>query len=165
MAPTEDKTQPRRTDSNLVNHARRELRIIGEDPETARGIVRVVRAFADMGHSGSSAHHCAALLDRLLRFQPLTDLTDDPDEWIDRHAEGLTPTPLWQSERNSEAFSTDGGKTYTLLSEQEAAGDIATTPLHHSKSKARLDATRSAEERMGDVFHGLRDAFSPQDGA
>ncbi|MCX4571598.1 hypothetical protein OOK48_35345 [Streptomyces viridodiastaticus] len=169
MAPTEDTPQPRRTDSNLVDHARRELRIIGEDPETARGIVRVVRAFADMGHSGTSAHHCAALLDKLLRFQPLTDLTDDPDEWIDRHAEGMTPTPLWQSKRNSEAFSTDGGKTYTLLSEQEAAGDIATTPLHRSKQMARVAAEEAAKERLkgvGDWFDGVRSqAQMRRDGA
>lgn len=131
MAPS---PKPRREESPLVTHARRELRILGEDPTTIRGLARVVQAFADMGHSGSSAHHCAAYLDKLLRYQPLSDLTDDPGEWIDRHAEGMTPTPLWQSKRNSEAFSTDGGKTYYLLSEQEAAGDIATTPLHRSKS-------------------------------
>lgn len=125
---------PRRTESNLVAHARRELRIIGEDRDTIRGLSRVIQAFADMGHSGSSAHHCAAYLDKLLRYQPLSDLTDDPGEWIDRHAEGLTTSPLWQSKRNPEAFSTDGGKTYYLLSEQEAAGDLATTPLHQSKT-------------------------------
>ncbi|WP_234329377.1 MULTISPECIES: hypothetical protein [unclassified Streptomyces] len=127
-------TTPRATESNLVAHARRELRILGEDPDTIRGLCKVVQAFADMGHSGGSAPHAIAYLERLLRFQPLTDLTDDPGEWIDRYAEGMTSTPLWQSRRNSEAFSTDGGKTYYLLSEQQAAGDIATTPLHHSKS-------------------------------
>jgi hypothetical protein len=124
---------PRATESNLVAHARRELILLGEDRDTIRGICRVVQAFADMGHSGSSAHATTQYLERLLRFQPLTDLTNDPGEWIDRHAEGLTQSPLWQSRRNSEAFSTDGGKTYYLLSEQTAAGDIATTPLHHTK--------------------------------
>jgi hypothetical protein len=123
----------RREESPLVTHARRELRIVGEDPDTIRGLTNVVQAFADMGHSGSSAHFATLYLDKLLRFQPLTELTSDPAEWIDRHAEGLTSSPLWQSRRNSEAFSNDGGKTYYLLSEQEAAGDIATTPLHRSK--------------------------------
>ncbi|WP_446458617.1 hypothetical protein [Streptomyces rochei] len=156
MAPS---SKPRRDESPLVTHARRELRIFGEDPATAAGLIRVVRAFADMGHSGTSAPHCADLLDKLFRYQPLTDLTDDPAEWIDRHAEGLTPTPLWQSRRNSEAFSTDGGKTYTLLSEQEAAGDVATTPLHRSKSTARLAFEESARERLegiGEVFNSIR---------
>ncbi|WP_327335081.1 hypothetical protein [Streptomyces anulatus] len=125
---------PRAVESNLVAHARCELRILGEDRDTIRGLCKVVQAFADMGHSGGSAPHAIAYLERLLRFQPLTDLTDDPAEWIDRHAEGMTPLPLWQSNRNSEAFSTDGGKTYYLLSEQQAAGDIATTPLHHSQN-------------------------------
>lgn len=140
--------KPQSTESKLVAHARRELRIIGEDPATIRGLCRVVQAFADMGHSGASAHHCAAYLDRLLRYQPLSELTDDPGEWIDRHAEGLVPTPLWQSKRNSEAFSTDRGKTYYLLSEQEAAGDLATTPLHRSKSKAEEAAQKDIHDMV-----------------
>ncbi|MET7713713.1 hypothetical protein [Streptomyces sp. NPDC005407] len=129
MAPTS-----RPQESNLVAHARRELRLIGEDHDTIRGLTKVIQTFADMGHSGGSAFHAIAYLERLLRFQPLSELTDDPGEWIDRHADGMTAQPLWQSNRNPEAFSTDGGQTYTLLSEQQAAGDMATTPLHRSKA-------------------------------
>lgn len=131
MAPS---PKPAPEESNLVAHARRELRIIGEDPTTIRGLCNVVKAFADMGHSGSSAHFASLYLDKLLRYQPLSDLTADPGEWIDRHAEGMTPTPLWQSKRNPEAMSHDGGKTYYLLSELQAAGDMATTPIHKSKA-------------------------------
>jgi hypothetical protein len=133
-----------RPQSNLVAHARRELRLIGEDQFVIDGICNVVQAFADMGHSGGSAHYAALYLDKLLRYQPLSELTDDSGEWIDRHAEGLTTEPLWQSKRNPEAFSTDGGKTYYLLSEQEAAGDIATTPLHHSKVMPQADQPEEA---------------------
>lgn len=140
MPPTPKTDRP---ESNLVAHARRELRILGEDPETIRGLCRVVQTFANMGHSGGSAPYAIAYLERLLRFQPLSDLTDDPDEWIDRHADGTTPIPLWQSNRNPEAFSTDGGKTYTLLSEQKATEDLATTPLHRSKA---MDTAEPAEE-------------------
>ncbi|MCI3279146.1 hypothetical protein [Streptomyces cylindrosporus] len=131
MPPTPRKTS--REDTPLVAHARHELRLIGEDDFVITGLCKVIRSFADMGHSGGSAPHAIAYLERLLRFQPLSELTDDPSEWIDRHAEGLFPTPFWQSKRNPEAMSTDGGKTYYLISEQEAAGDIATTPLHRSK--------------------------------
>jgi hypothetical protein len=142
MAPSKPRFVPE--PSNLVDHARRELRIIGEDPDTINGLCKVVRAFDDMGHSGSSAPHAIAYLEKILRFEPLTELTDDPAEWIDRHAEGLFPLPFWQSKRNSEAFSTDGGKTYTLLSEQKAAGDITTTPLHRTKQVPQATEEESA---------------------
>lgn len=140
------------TESNLVAHARRELRIAGEDNNMIRGLCKVVQAFADMGHSGSSAHAAAHYLDALLRFQPLTDLTDNPGEWIDRHAEGMTSSPLWQSKRNSEAMSTDGGKTYTLLSEQTAAGDLATTPLHRSKPVPQDGEAPKVDEAMVNII-------------
>jgi hypothetical protein len=145
MAPAPS-PKTRREESNLVAHARRELHLIGEDADTIRGLCRVVQAFADMGHSGGSAHFASLYLDKLLRYQPLSELTDNPGEWIDRHAEGMCPTPFWQSKRNPEAMSTDGGKTYYLLSEQEASGNIATTPLHRSKSVPR---PAEAEEATG----------------
>lgn len=130
-------------DSPLVAHARRELRLIGEDDFVITGLCKVIRAFADMGHSGGSAPHAIAYLERLLRFQPLSELTDDPGEWIDRHADGTTPVPLWQSDRNPEAFSTDGGKTYTLLSEKGTSNDATTYPIHTSK---HADLPHPAEE-------------------
>lgn len=39
------------TDSLLVDHARRELALLGEDQFVIDGLCRVVQAFADMGHS------------------------------------------------------------------------------------------------------------------
>lgn len=132
FGPISPRSDREPSESNLVAHARRELCLIGEDPDIISGLCKVVQAFADMGHSGSSAFFASQYVDKLLRYQPLSELTDNPAEWIDRHAEGLTSTPLWQSVRNPEAFSTDGGRTYTLLSEQQAAGNIATTPLHRS---------------------------------
>ena len=97
---------------SLVEHARRELELVGEEEEYIVGIENVVRAFADMGHSGSSAMHFIPILDKLLRFQNLTPLTDDPSQWMEISDE----ITIWQSRRNPEAFSEDGGKTYTLMS-------------------------------------------------
>lgn len=122
--------------SNLVDHARRELALLGEDEWTINGVVRIVRAFADMGHSGGSAFAVTEYLERLLRFQPLTDITDDPDDWI-HHGEDVWGEPggIWQCRRNSEAFSRDGGTTYYLLSER-AYDDQAleVTPIHIAKA-------------------------------
>jgi hypothetical protein len=102
----------------LVEHARRELERVETDQWFIDGMVKVVAAFAEMGHSGGSASIAIPMLNDLLQFKNLSPLTNDPDEWIDQTE--LTATPgvqLWQNKRNSEAFSNDGGKTYYLLSE------------------------------------------------
>lgn len=100
--------------SNLVNHAKRELEIIGEDQDVIEGYLKVIQAFADMGHSGGSASVAIPVINTLLQFKPLSSITNDPGDWLDRSDYGA---PLWQNIRDSEAFSEDGGQTYYLLSE------------------------------------------------
>lgn len=104
-------------ESNLVTHARRELTLVGEDVETINGYLKVIQAFADMGHSGGSASIAIPTISALLQYKNLKPLTDDIHEW--NHVGDATPDSpnIWQSNRNSEAFSNDGGKTYYLLSE------------------------------------------------
>ena len=115
--------------SNLVDHARRELAIIGEEPETIDGYLKVIQAFADMGHSGGSASVAIPTLNELLQFKNLRPLTDDPAEWFDHS--GVSGEPFWQNIRNGEAFSHDGGKTYYLLS--EGGNDRNRGPMHNSE--------------------------------
>lgn len=107
-------------ESNLVAHARRELELIGEDPDVIHGYLNVIQAFADMGHSGGSASVAIPTLNELLQFKNLMPLTDDPDDWI-RHTEKVWGEPggIWQNRRNGECFSKDGGRTYTMLSDKK----------------------------------------------
>lgn len=58
-----------------------------------------------------AADHCIGTLTQLLKYQNLAPLTDEPMEWIQIGAQ------LWQSIRNRDAFSNNGGKTYKLYSE------------------------------------------------
>lgn len=118
---------------SLVEHARRELTRIGEDAATIEGIVRVVQAFADCGHSGGSAPFAIAYLEKLLRFEPLSPITDDPAEWKDRS--GISGYPIWQNIRDSRAMSHDGGKTYWMVNEAEAeaAGSSDAVPVHRAE--------------------------------
>lgn len=122
----------------LVEHARRELGLIGEDPDVIDWYCRVVAEFASAGHSGGSAAAAVPVLGELLRFRPLAPLTDDRADWIDQS--GPSGYPLWQNRRDSRAFSGDGGKTYWLLHEREAAGSAETTPLHTAESSAKQQA-------------------------
>lgn len=97
--------------SYLVNYAKRELELLGVNEEDTAYILKIVESFASYGHSGSSAIWAIEILYRLLRFQPLTPLTTNPEEWIE------VGELVWQSARNPEAFSNDGGYTYKLLSD------------------------------------------------
>jgi len=114
--------------SNLVEHARTELELIGEEPETIEGYLKVIQAFADMGHSGGSASVAIPVVNELLQFHNLKPLTDGPDEW--NNVSEQSGYEMWQNRRNSEAFSHDGGTTYWLLSERAHSGNRE--PMHIS---------------------------------
>lgn len=118
--------------SNLVDHAKRELALLhpGESADELQKliedfVVETVQKFSEMGHSGSSAAYTTGVLTRLLEFRNLRGLTNDPNEWIE------VGDGLWQNVRNSEAFSTNGGETYTLLSER---GGDDPQPAHTSEA-------------------------------
>lgn len=108
------------TTNPLVQHARRELEAIGEEPQITDWYCKVIEVFTEAGHSGASAGIAIPTLNRLLMFKNLGPLTNDPDEW---HYHGPDmwdgKEGIWQNRRDGEAFSSDGGLTYTLLSERD----------------------------------------------
>lgn len=112
-------------ESNLVRHAREEMRRAGLYDEDADyegmippAVMGVVERFAADHHSGGSAALVLAILDKVLRFQPLTPLTNDPAEWQQVEMANLARA-MWQSRRQHEAFSHDGGRTYYLLDDRD----------------------------------------------
>jgi len=100
-----------RPKSNLVEHAKHELELIGEEPETIAGYLEIFYAFAAMGHSGGSASVAIPTINQLLQYKNLGPLTNSPLEWME------VGPGVFQNTRNSEAFSNNGGNTYYLLSE------------------------------------------------
>lgn len=99
----------------LVDHARRELDRSGEDRAMVATLVAAVAVVAAYQPSGSQHQHMVGLLGMLLRGEPLTPLTANPDEWVDRSP--VAGSPLWQNIRDSRAFSEDGGRTYRLCND------------------------------------------------
>jgi hypothetical protein len=113
--------------SNIIEHARLELIRIGEDPFTITGYLDVIQAFVDMGHLGNPVI-AIPIIERLLKNQTLSPLTDDPQEWMPVETGNGKDSGLWQSTRDPECFSNDSGKTYYSLSER----DMDPTSLHES---------------------------------
>lgn len=123
--------------SNLVEHARRELELIGEEQSTIDGYLNIIQAFANMGHSGGSASVAIPTINALLQFKNLRPLTDNPDEWNHIAEDQAGQPDLWQNQRNGEAFSNDEGKHYWLLSE---GGTLRNPKAIHQS--VRIKATR-----------------------
>lgn len=121
-------------ENSLVRHARRELELIGEEPEVIKGYLKVIQAFTEMGHSGESAMIALRVLFDLLNHRNLSPITQDPDEWM------FIEKNLWQNTRAPEAFSQDGGGHYYLV------GDPVPRTLKRSAPKPR-----SGEELKGEI--------------
>lgn len=98
-------------ESNLVQHAKRELEILGCAEDDIECVLKVISAFADLNPSGGQASWLIPIIYDLMQFKNLTPITDDPKEW------NKVGEDLWQNSRNSEAFSQNRGRTYYLLSE------------------------------------------------
>jgi hypothetical protein len=64
-------------------------------------ILKMVNVFAEEGHSGFSAEYAISILQKLLRFEPLSPLTGENDEWkLCEYSEGET----YQNKRLSRVF-------------------------------------------------------------
>jgi hypothetical protein len=97
--------------SDLSKHAIGELSLIKEDAKIILWYVSVIEAFNIMQLPPEASEHCVGTLTQLLRYGNLAPLTDEPREWIQ------IGDNLWQSIRNRDAFSNNGGTTYKLYSQ------------------------------------------------
>ena len=103
--------------SELISFAKSELDIVGmkeNDPEISNRamrehILKMVEVFSDEGHSGFSANYAVAILQKLLKFEPLSPLTGEDSEWnlISEKEK------LYQNNRCSHVFR-ENGKAYDI---------------------------------------------------
>ncbi len=98
--------------SLLVAHAKNELALLGPEDEMQQAmnahILRMVETFANEGHSGFSAAYAVAILEKLLRYEPLTPLTGDDSEWRDVSS-ACGGSKCWQNKRCSHVFKDETG--------------------------------------------------------
>ena len=109
---------------SLSNFAKYELDLAGMfdkdadyDGMLGEAVMELIELFGSQDHSGMSAAMTIDLFDRLASYKPLSELTDNPTEWMDVSEE------LWQSRRNPVCFSNDGGRTYYDIDELEEGSE------------------------------------------
>lgn len=106
--------------NNLVVHAENELNIILEkckdDKEAMEmqkimnnDIIEIVKIFSEQGHSGFSASYAINLIEKLLRFEPITPLTGDESEW---NKLDYGDDTKYQNKRCSRIFKNAKGQAY-----------------------------------------------------
>lgn len=96
----------------MLEWAKNELELAGyraDDTEEGpnkwmrEGVLRLLEAFCEEGHSGSSAPYAIALFQRLASWKPLTPLTGEDDEWNE------VGDGLFQNRRASNVFKDESG--------------------------------------------------------
>lgn len=70
-------------------------------------ILKMVKVFEEEGHSGFSAAYAVSILEKLLRFEPLSPLTGEDDEWNEITEE--MGSKLYQNNRCSRVFKDENG--------------------------------------------------------
>ena len=95
--------------SNLEDFARDELTRAGLFSKggdyggmLGDAVMKMIKVFADEGHSGFSANMAINLFERVARFEPLTPLTGEDDEWNE------VGTGVFQNRRCSHVFKENG---------------------------------------------------------
>lgn len=107
----------------MVRYAQDELNVLleqakaeGEDSYQMQkafndNVLDVIKAFCTGGHSGFTASMAIQVIDRLLKYRPLTHLTLEDDEWCE------VSKGVYQNKRASNVFKEEGkfdGKPYCI---------------------------------------------------
>ena len=97
--------------SDLICHAERELDLIGMtenspdqiNRDLRKHILAIIKIFSEEDHSGSTASYTTSVINTLLRFNPLSPLTGNDDEWNE------VSDGLYQNKRCSHVFKNSKG--------------------------------------------------------
>ena len=104
--------------SNILKHAERELSLIGYDGKdeynnmAKAAIMELLTTFANQGHSGFSANYVADIFNKLARYETLSPLTGEDNEWKDVTEMSGDRKTLFQNNRDSAVFKDDTGCYY-----------------------------------------------------
>ncbi len=101
--------------SNLEDYARSELEAAGlfrkdsdYNGELGKSVMKLIRLFSEECHSGSSAFMTVSLFEKLSRFEPLTPLTGEDNEWNE-----IGPG-VFQNKRCYHVFKENGLNPYDI---------------------------------------------------
>jgi hypothetical protein len=134
---------------SLLDHAERELDLMGMEDDgdmngmMRRHIIHMVKEFSNEGHSGFSASYAIQVLEKLLKFEPITPLTGEDWEWND--VSEISGDTLYQNARCGHVFKDkDGaydidGKVFWSWMTDEKTGEKFKS--HYTSRDSRVPVT------------------------
>lgn len=105
----------------MLDWAKHELDLIGlkensgdEMNDAMRShIIHMVEEFTKEGHSGFSASYAIGILEKILRYEPLSPILGTDDEWCDVSERG-DGSIVYQNKRCSHVFKDGDGQPYDI---------------------------------------------------
>ena len=97
---------------SIIESAKAELARSNFAEDDKAVIIDIMERFFAQWDSGGAVSVMIPVMDRLLRGLPLSDLTGEASEWVDRSEYG--PEPAWQNVRCSSVFRGADGKAYDI---------------------------------------------------
>lgn len=104
--------------SNIKQFAISELTRIGMynsddemNQDMCKHILKMVDTFSEEGHSGFSASYAIGILEKLLRWEPLSPLTGEDDEWMEVGFgiyQNIRCSHVFKKGKNGRAYDLDG---------------------------------------------------------
>lgn len=126
------------TKEEWLRHAKFELELVNEIPELVEFYLKVVEVFWDYNHDERSLHFTPETIEKLIRHENLSALTDNPLEWRD------LGNGIWRSKRNPICYSNDEGRTKVVF-----------PPLDSNMDSNLI--TQGLPERVKEKLEELRD--------
>lgn len=83
-----------------------------------KAVEEIIEIFSKQGHSGGSAAMVISLLEKLLRYEPLTPC-DHSDYVIHDETKTVNKKPIFQCSRCYDVFSEDNGKTWYSIKDKK----------------------------------------------
>ena len=136
---------------SLQVFAEQELDLIGMTADSdemnvamRKHILHMIKEFADEGHSGFSANYAIGCLTKLLKFEPLSPLTGEDDEWTEIAEDQAIGGKLWQNKRCGRVFK-DSQRAYDvdgkIFWEWHTREDGTKVKTYYTSADSRVDIT------------------------
>jgi hypothetical protein len=141
--------QPQYPASTLAQYARAELARAAlfeadsdYEGQLGEAVMELIHVFSSQGHSGYSAAMTVELFSRLAAWKPLSRITSNPAEWVD------VGGGMWQNNRQSSAFSYDGGQTWYDIDDPEEGIGLEAVKAARDEFALRLRAEAGSDPEV-----------------